>query len=263
MKLPKILEEQLDLSCVKDKPIGFSFEEVYLIDHGYQQHDVVLKMSARHEVYEEGENLRWLKNKISVPEIYFNFYHEGKYYLVMEKCGQMMFQDRLSLEHLREDLMYFGRLIRSFHNIDPHGLPYDHCLQHKLDHVRNNVLHDLVRTQYFERELQGRSGQQLYDQMMKLYPFEEDLVLCHGDASMPNIMVDDQRAYFIDVTGMGIVDRHLDLAIAFRTIRYNIEAMHLTWHLKYLTWFMEGYGKEKVDPSKIEFFILLDELTNG
>ena len=220
-------------------------------------------MSCRHEVYEEGENLKWLKGKIPVPEVYFNFYYDGMYYLVMEKCGKYMFQETLKPENLQEELIRFGQWIRLFHEIDPQGLPYNHDLRHKMNHVRENVKHHLVRTQYFERELQGRSGQQLYDQMMALYPFEEDYVLCHGDVSMPNIMVDDQQAYFIDVMGMGVVDRHLDLAIAFRTIRYNVEMMHLTWKQEYLKWFLKGYGKEDVDSSKVTFFILLDELTNG
>ena len=67
----------------------------------------------------------------------------------------------------------------------------------------------------------------------------------------------------LDVSGAGINDRHLDIAIALRTLRYNFELAGWSFTQKEIDYFLMCYGIKKLDMDKITFYILLDELTNG
>ena len=100
--------------------------------------------------------------------------------------------------------------------------------------------------------------------MMLLYPQEFDLVLCHGDVCMPNFMIENGKVTgWIDVVGCGVNDRYLDVAIALRTLRFNFQAMHQEFTKERMQLFLKTYGLNKLDMKKIEFYILLDEMTNN
>ncbi len=52
-------------------------------------------------------------------------------------------------------------------------------------------------------------------------PASEDLVLCHGDPSLPNLIIDPAVVGWVDVGRLCLADRHLDLAIAQYSIHRN------------------------------------------
>ena len=84
-------------------------------------------------------------------------------------------------------------------------------------------------------------------------------------AMFANFMVDDalNLTAILDVSGAGINDRHLDLAIGLRTLRYNFELKNETLTQKDIQLFLETYGLKHIDMNIITFYILIDELTNG
>lgn len=260
MKLPDKLKA-IKLEHKKAAPIGFSQDKVYIIDKGFNGKDIVLKMSSRKEVYEEGVNYQWLQNKIKVPKIYFNVQEDGMYYLVMEKLPGVMFQELFQQYDTKEVVELYAKLLKEFHAIDYHGLPYQHSLTDKLLEAKYNVEHHLVRTQYFEREFQGKNAKHLYQRLCNIKVEESDLVLCHGDVCMPNIIMDQKElSGFIDISGIGVLDRYYDIAIALRTLRYNFELYHLDFNEEMISIFCKCYGMEVLDVQKLEYYILLDEL---
>lgn len=261
---PEELKGLIDFSTVKKAPIGFSGDCVLIIEKGYQNKDIVLKYSKRKEVHQEGLILKWLEGKVKVPLVYLNIEINGVYYLVMEKLKGQMGQEGFKQLGIERMIEYYAKLIKQFHQIDYSDFFDYNTLDVKLKHTQYNVKHHLVKTQYFERELQGKSAQEVYDLMMSLMPKDFDLVLCHGDVCMPNFLIDHGKlSGWIDVIGCGVNDRHLDLAIALRTLRYNLEAMGLTLTKDYKQLFIKSYGIDVLDENKIKFYILLDELTNG
>lgn len=64
----------------------------------------------------------------------------------------------------------------------------------------------------------------------------------HGDFCLPNVILDDWKfSTFIDVGLAGVGDRHIDLYWVLWSLNYNLKTD------KYTDYFLELYGKEKVD----------------
>lgn len=264
MKLPLQLVNQIHLNHVERPTMGFSDEDVYLIKQGYQDKDIVIKCSNRKEVRKEAMILKWLENKMKVPKVYFDIEEDGMYYLVMEMLPGQMGQYGFMQLPTEDMIKLYANEIKKWHSIDYHDFPHVNTLTDKIEHTRYNVKHHLVKEQYFERELQGKTGQEVFDEMMACYPKDFDLVLCHGDVCMPNFMIDNGKVTgWIDVVGCGVNDRYLDIAIALRTLRFNFEWLNKKFDNKDMKLFLDTYGIEKLDKEKVKFYILLDELTNG
>ena len=83
----------------------------------------------------------------------------------------------------------------------------------------------------------------------------EDLVVCHGDPCLANVLFDDGRLTgVIDVGRLGVADRYHDLAIATRSLANN-------WGPIYADRLLQRYRLPggRVDAEKIRFYRLLDE----
>lgn len=64
----------------------------------------------------------------------------------------------------------------------------------------------------------------------------------HGDFCLPNIIFDDWKlSTFIDTGLAGVGDKHIDLYWCLWSLNYNLKTD------KYTDYFLEQYGKEKVD----------------
>ena len=256
--------EGLNTQYAHRAPIGFSGDDVYMIPQGYQGKDVVVKMARRKEVYEEGKNLQWLQSYIRVPIVYQMGKIDEYYFVVMESLPGRMLQDYLTVDTIESIIRLYAKAIRVFHTIPITGIPYNHSLQQKLEDVKRNVTTGSITNQFFEPEFNGLSPEQLYQRLQKEMIVEDDLVLCHGDVCMPNLIVDSQNTVgYIDVVQLGVSDRHLDIAIGLRSLRYNLKQIGKTLTNDYIALFIESYGMSKVSKDKILFYILLDELTKG
>lgn len=254
-KIPNI-----DITNAKLAPIGFSGDQVFLIDNGYNNQDIVIKISDNKEVLYEARNFTWLGQYTLVPKIYATGKIDTYYYVIMEKLPGVMMQEAFHTCKPKEIVIQYATLLKQFHSIDGHGLPYNHTVKDKMAVAKKNVEEHLVREQYFERELKHLSAKEVYKTMLAYYK-EEDLVLCHGDFCFPNIIINNgELAGYIDIMGIGICDRYLDIAIAIRSLRYNFEAHNLVFTKANEQLFLDIYGIKEVDNEKLVFYILLDEL---
>lgn len=84
----------------------------------------------------------------------------------------------------------------------------------------------------------------------ELVPREPELVVCHGDYCLPNVLFDGWRlSGYIDLGLLGVTDRWHDLADALRSVTRNCGP---GWEEP----FLEAYGAAR-DAAKLEFFGLL------
>jgi aminoglycoside phosphotransferase len=98
------------------------------------------------------------------------------------------------------------------------------------------------------------TASQVLDLLQQDRPPENDLVFNHGDYCLPNVIIqNDQVSGFVDLGRAGVSDRYNDLAIASRSIKYNLGP-------KYEVLFFEYYGMGKVNPDKIAYYRMMDEL---
>lgn len=107
----------------------------------------------------------------------------------------------------------------------------------------------------FDDERQGATAQELYEQLLERRPQHEDLVFCHGDYCIPNVLLEQIgmrfQAGFVDVGRAGVADRWQDLALMTR----SLESDDLNPQLNGLSErFLERYGIEP-DPEGIAFSV--------
>lgn len=83
-------------------------------------------------------------------------------------------------------------------------------------------------------------------------PQEVDAVVAHGDACLPNLIVDGAAfSGFIDCGRLGVSDRYQDLALASRSITRNLGPSGRRPSSRPTAWLP--------DAQRIRFYNLLDE----
>ena len=142
--------------------------------------------------------------------------------------------------------------LQLMHSLDITGCPFDQTIQVKLEKARLNIERGLVDAENLEDEYLGQDPRELYGLVLATKPTVEDLVFTHGDYCFPNVIVHDGKlSGFIDLGRAGVSDRYQDLALAVRSFRHN------SYSEKWVEFFLEVYGVERLDQAKIDFFILL------
>jgi aminoglycoside phosphotransferase len=104
---------------------------------------------------------------------------------------------------------------------------------------------------------QRRTADELLDHLRATRPAEPaaDLVVAHGDAVMPNLLIGPEVnvAGLVDLGRLGVSDRHRDLALVVRSLTQNV-GPELGWRL------FDGYGMAYPDPLRMEWYALVDDM---
>jgi streptomycin 3"-kinase len=152
-----------------------------------------------------------------------------------------------------------GRTLRSLHSL--RDCPFERPLASVIALAEDVVRRDAVNPAFLTDEWRLLSPVELLDRVIAERPSVEaaaDLVVCHGDACLPNIFFDPatlEVTGLIDLGRLGIADRYSDLALA--TIQ-----LHDEWSADPAP-FLAAYGLPVPDQRRLEFFRLLDPLTWG
>lgn len=92
-------------------------------------------------------------------------------------------------------------------------------------------------------------------------PGTEDLVVCHGDFCLPNVLLDPETTAvtgILDVARLGVADRFTDLALMARSIG-NAE-LNPQYGLSFVDEFLAAYGGVSLDDGRIAYYQLLADL---
>lgn len=252
MQLPNEIRSYINgMELAKDN-IGQSNAKVYSFRDSKQE--LYLKIEKKNEEFNrEQAVMKWLQNKLPVPNI-INISHSGEIdYLLMSKVHGTMSCEQVKLLNPEETIKALANGLMKFHSINIKECPFDSRLQVKLSIAKKRIDNNKVDMDDWEEDNNFKSPEELYKYLIHNQP-KEELVFTHGDYCFPNVFIQgDEATGFIDLGRSGIADRWQDIALCVRSIRHNFRNKDYT-HLLF------EYLDIEPDYEKIKYYILLDEL---
>lgn len=189
---------------------------------------------------DERDRLRWLGERFEVPAI--EAFADG--WLVLADVGAPSLASADPV--LAGTVM--GTVLRSLHALPVASCPFDARVAVMLEKARHNVEAGLVDPGDFDDDNRGATPSELLEQLVATAPQDEDLVVAHGDFCPPNVLLrPDGSTVLIDVSRLGVSDRHRDLALAHRELGEEAAAA-----------FDRAYGLVP-RPDLLAWYRLLDE----
>ncbi|MDO4263018.1 MAG: aminoglycoside 3'-phosphotransferase [Deinococcus sp.] len=203
---------------------------------------------------DERERLRWLTGRVPVPAVLGYFADSAQEYLAVERVPGIPMSHPDAALHAERMAGLLARALRGLHSLPARDCPFTMTLPVSLRLARERVEAGLVDESSFDPGRQGQSAVDLLVELVRHRPQSEDIVVTHGDACLPNFIVQGEYIEgLVDVGRAGLADRHADLALAVRSIRRNLGA-------RWVDVFLDTYGRELVDNAKLEYYAALDEL---
>lgn len=255
--IPEDLKEIIKESVYQKDSMGMSAAEVYVIKNILGGENAYLKInpvSSADSLCYEKDIYKWLTPYLPVPEIHYYSKDEKFEYLLMSEIEGFNAADNKTLSS-EELVTLLARGLRQIHSIDISSCPFDTTLNVKLKQAKHNVDMGLVDEDDFNEENEGKSAEDIYNILLHKRTFSEELVFTHGDYCFPNIMIKNKVVSgFIDMGRAGIADRYQDIALFYRSMKYNLGSEEL------FPLFLKEYGVAKADWEKVDYYILLDEM---
>lgn len=174
--------------------------------------------------------------------------------------------DRLSPSELRRSWPAVTDAVRTLHDVPPAACPFDRGIDHMMARARRIVAAGRVESAFLPEELQETPPatilRRLEDELpLRLQQERADAVVCHGDLTLPNLLVDPASGAvtgFVDVGRLGRSDPYADLALLLATARETWEDDELGRWAE--TTLAERRGLD-LDTDRIRFHLRLDPLT--
>jgi aminoglycoside 3'-phosphotransferase-2 len=253
-ELPPTWTQELAHYAWRQQTIGRSGAAVFRLEANGQP-TLFVKTEQRggfNTLPAEAERLRWLgETGIPCPAILKETRDGPRNWLLTTAIPG---RDLASSPHLAPEqiVAIAADALRDLHRLAPSGCPFDHRLERALAEAEARTQAGLVDETDFDEPRLGRSAHDLFEELLRRRPDREDLVVAHGDPSLPNLLAEAGRfSGFVDCARLGVADQHRDLAIASSSVRYNLGE---AWVAPFLT----RYGA-KPDPERMDYYQLLDE----
>ncbi|MGY5805408.1 APH(3')-II family aminoglycoside O-phosphotransferase [Rhizobium sp. LEGMi12c] len=205
------------------------------------------------ELAGEVERLRWLASQgLACPDVITHEKDGEREWVLMSALPG---SDLVSAEWLQplDRVRLLAGALRRLHAVDIAACPFDHRLENRIGAARARLLAGRVDEDDFDETRLGRSAEDLFRELEAKRPSTEDFVVTHGDACLPNFVVDGDRfSGYIDCGRLGIADRHQDIALACGSIAYNFGE-------ELVAEFLKAYGDFEPKAEKMAYYQLLDE----
>ena len=258
--IPEKIKERIGAEVGQMDDIGLSGANVCIYEN------MVLKMApADVEAADEIAAMKWLKGKLPVPEVLETDISGDTSYLLMSKAKGKMSCDVSYMKQGELLTRLLAEALKMLWQVDVTDCPTNVRLEERLNRAEYKVIHGLIDTENVEEGTYGEGGfagpEELLAWLRENRP-EEDLVLTHGDFCLPNIFFDgDNVSGYIDLGKCGVADRYQDIALCYRSLKYNAEGV-------YGGEVYEGIDPEmlfeylEIEPDweKMKYYLLLDEL---
>jgi kanamycin kinase len=204
----------------------------------------------------EAKRAVWARDYIPVPEIIeFGISDDTTWLLSSGIVGA----DATS-ERFRSDIpglvQRLGAALRYFHAMPVVACPFSFRLDDALMHAHQRLRRgEIDSTRDFHPEHVALTPSAAVRKLMATRPASEDVVVCHGDYCVPNILFRDTAlAGFVDLGELGTADRWWDLAVATWSVTWNFGP-------GYETMLLDSYGVE-LDEERSQFYRLLYDVVS-
>jgi aminoglycoside 3'-phosphotransferase-2 len=146
-----------------------------------------------------------------------------------------------------------GQGLARLHAVPAQDCPFDERAGKRLARARRAIAAGQVDGAEFADRNRGLAPAALWQRLSAAIP-AEDLVVAHGDATLSNMIVEqDGSVGFVDCGHCGVADRYLDLAVAGQEIADGFGSAGVAA-------FAAAYGETHWDTAKARFFADLYEL---
>lgn len=252
-ELPEALQQYLDSSSEwHANTMGDSGASLW------KSSQQVLKIQERCDIlisqlWDERQRLAWLSERVAVPQIITYQKTSTHEYLLMTRLQGSDLAQAEALERPQQVVELLAQALQQLHAVSIADCPYNMSIPVRLREARERVAADMIP----QSELTDptRNATEVLRELLQTRPQQEDFVLTHGDACLPNFIVaEGELKGMIDLGRAGIADRHADLALTYRSLVRNIDTLHAEK-------FLELYGRQYVNEDKMQYFALLDELS--
>jgi aminoglycoside phosphotransferase len=220
--------------------------------------------AARAELADERDRLLWLSTTDLPAAAVLDWVDDGATATLTTAAVPGVPMSELPVSSVAAAAPVLGTFLRRLHATSQESCRFERWLAVTVPLARVNVEQGRVDADDFDDERAGRAPEDLHAEMLEARPRAEklevgDLVVCHGDACLPNFLVDPDT---LEVTGMvdvgriGVADRHLDLALAVRSL--SDTSLNPAYGPQAAQAMLEAYGLP-ADPWRLDFYRLLDE----
>lgn len=220
--------------------------------------------TTRRELVDERDRLLWLATTpVPAPEV-LDWDDDTTASLVTSAVPGVPASDLDRPRSERATASLVG-LLTNLHALPIRDCPFDRRLDTTLRLAAATVGAGEVDETDFDEERAGRSAADLLaelDASAWRARDEEflDLAVCHGDACLPNLLIDPgtlEVTGIVDVGRLGIADRHVDLALLSRSMA--APDLNPGYGVVLADRMLAAYPVD-VDPWRLDFYRLLDEL---
>ena len=206
-------------------------------------------------ISDECVRMRWARLHLPAPEIIdCGTKGEIDWMLTTALSGMDATAAELRLDPAKL-VVSLARGLRRFHQAPVHECPFDRTNRMAMAIVRRRIESGLVTPEtHFHPEHSRFTPESALSELERLQPTSEDLVVCHGDYCLPNVLIENGEVTgFLDLGELGVADRWRDLAVATWSVTWNVGP---GWERH----FLKAYG-EVPDPRRMAFYRLLYDLT--
>jgi aminoglycoside phosphotransferase len=215
---------------------------------------VQLRASAERPLQAEALRLRWLAGRVPAPGVVGYEVTPDAEYLAMTRLPGIPLHHPDALAHPQRVTQLLARALRELHALPVRDCPFNASLAVTLRQAYHRVQASQVDEADFDDERLGQTAVQVMNEVQRIRPPQEDLVVTHGDPCLPNLILQGEYlSGVVDVGRLGLADRHADLALAYRSLKHNL-SLEMAEH------FLDIYGRTFVDRAKLNYYALLDEL---
>lgn len=256
--LTRALAARLAGRCWARNLVGKAGASVYRI-HGNGAPESYLKHGegeAAAAVEDEVRRLRWVSGAgWPVPHVEHFERSPGQAWLLTSAVPGLTAWEWLTRrpDQTGRIALALGRALRQLHAVPVASCPFGADYRERLAEARRRLEAGLIDENDFDEARRGWSADAVWQEMQRMLPLDVDPVVCHGDYSLDNILLDEglRVTGVIDLARLGVSDRYQDLAVMWN----GLEGLG---H-KVQRQFMGGYGIELPDGRKLHFFLCLDE----